>query len=114
LAVGAEFRGCPAFRRRSVELFGCAGVGAAVTRARAVSVDRSASATRVGVDAVVGTGIAWWPTSRFGLWLEPDMVVGLYRPRFVVDGAPGAVTQGAVGARVTVGVQVRLWEAFGG
>lgn len=114
VSVGAEARACPSFRRSSVELFGCGGVGLGMVRARGVSVDRVQAATRLGVDAVVATGIAWWPTERVGLWLEPAMIVGLLRPRFVVDGAPGAVTQGPLAARVTLGVQVRLWERLGG
>lgn len=114
LSVGAETRVCPSFRRSSVELFGCGGFGLGLVRARGVSVDRVQAATRLGVDAVVATGIAWWATDRLGLWLEPAMVVGLYRPRFVVEGTPGSVTQGPVAARVTVGIQVRLWEALGG
>ncbi|MGH1347371.1 MAG: hypothetical protein ACRBN8_37765 [Nannocystales bacterium] len=114
LSVGAEARACPSFRRASVDLFGCGGVGVGVVRAQGVAVDRTQAARRLAVDAVVSTGLGWWATERFGLWLEPAMLVGLYRPRFVVEGADGAVTQGPVAARVTVGIQVRLWEASGG
>lgn len=114
MSVGVEARACPSFRRGSVELFGCGGVGLGVVRARGVSVDRVQAASRLGVDAVVATGLGWWATDRFGLWLEPAMLVGLYRPRFVVEGVQGAVTQGPLAARVTVGIQVRLWEATGG
>ncbi len=113
-SVGAEARACPSFRRASVEFFGCGGVGVEVVRARGVSVDRTQAAVRLGVNAQAAVGLAWWPTERFGLWLEPAMLVGLYRPRFVVQGVQGAVTQGPVAARVTLGLQVRLWEASGG
>lgn len=112
--LGGEFRACPSLRRGVIEVAGCLGTHLALHRARGVGVDRSSVARRLGVDAVVGAGLAWWPASRVGLWLEPDMVVGVYRPRFVVEGAAGDVTADAVGARVTFGITVRLWEAGDG
>ena len=91
-----------------MELFGCLGVHVGMQRARGVSVDRSEVARSFSAEGVVGVGLVWWPASRVGLWLEPDMVVGLYRPRFVVEGAAGALTPITVAARVTMGVAVRL------
>ena len=114
LVAGGEARVCPSFRRVSIELFGCAGIQAGLHRARGLSVDRSEVARQLSVDALVGTGLSWWVAPRVGLWLEPDMVVGLYRPRFVVDGVDGSLTAAAVSARVTLGVAIRLWEAHGG
>lgn len=110
-SVGGELRVCPSVRRGAVELFACAGTHIAMHRARGLSVDESRVVHRLGVDALAATGLAWWVSERVALWLEPDMVVGVYRPRFVVDGARGSVTQNPVGARVGFGVQVRLWEA---
>lgn len=112
-AIGGELRACPAFRRDAVELFGCGGLHVGMHRAKGTSVDRSEVARSFTVDALVGTGLVWWPASRVGLWLEPDMVVGLYRPRFVVEGAQGSLTPTAVSARVTLGIAVRVagWTA---
>lgn len=114
LAGGAQLRVCPAVRTGSVELFGCGGIHIGLHRARGVAVDRVEVARQLSTDAVVGTGLAWWPRQRVGLWLEPDMVIGLYRPRFVVEGAAGSLTASAVSARVSLGVVVRLWEGVRG
>lgn len=114
VAGGGDVRVCPSFRRASVELFGCAGMHVGLHRARAVSVDSATVARRINADALLGTGLAWWPAKRFGVWLEPNMALALHRPRFVVDGVEGSVTQGGVSARVTVGLVVRLWEGTRG
>lgn len=108
IAGGGDLRVCPSFRRDEVELFGCGGVHVGAHRARAVAVDETTVARRVSADVLIGTGVAWWPAPRFGLWLEPNMALALHRPRFVISGLEGSFTQGAVSARVTLGVVVRL------
>ncbi len=113
LAAGGDLRVCPSFRRDEVELFGCGGVHVGGHRARAVAVDSTSVARRVSTDVLIGTGVAWWPAPRFGLWLEPNMALALHRPRFVISGLEGSFTQGAVSARVTLGVVVRLRSNLG-
>ncbi len=105
-----EARLCPGLRHRAVAMRACAGVQVGFHRGRGVAVDRRKVALGVGTDAVLGPAIAWWITDAVALWAEPDMVVSVMRPRFVVEGVPGALTHAAVAARVSVGVHVRLWE----
>lgn len=104
----AELRVCPHGVVRRVELLGCAGVdvGAATARGMGVFDRRIARAPWIGV--VVGPAVNWHPIERLGLWVEPNVVLSAYRPRFAVDGVGEVLRLGVVGGRLTLGVQIEL------
>ncbi|MEM9458685.1 MAG: hypothetical protein AAGF11_31200 [Myxococcota bacterium] len=104
----AELRACPRAIVRRVELLGCAGVDLGAATARGVGVMDERVARAVWFGAVVGPAVAWYPIERLGFWVELDLVGSLYRPRFAVDGLGEVLRFGAVGGRLTLGVQVEL------
>jgi hypothetical protein len=101
-------RVCPQLGGARVRFPVCAGADAGAILGRGTGRDlailRSARSPWVG--AVLEPGVVVGVTSRVSLWLALEGVVSLYRPRFVVEGAPRGFTAGAGALRGLLGVQV--------
>ncbi|MEM6294552.1 MAG: hypothetical protein AAGA54_24980 [Myxococcota bacterium] len=103
-------RACPTAVRGAFEVGGCAGLDVGLHRARGQSLQPSRDAQALSVSATAGPILGVWLASRVGIWVQPDLVLGLLRPRFVVDGLGDTLVMEPIGARVSMSVAVRLWS----
>lgn len=115
-SVGADFqagsltlRGCPVPAMGPVEFPICAGLEGGLVRGEGVGADQAVIRNRPWLAAVVGPALAWVVHPRVALWLRPELVAVLSRPKFGITGLGELHEVAPVGARAELGAEVRFW-----
>jgi hypothetical protein len=106
--TAAALHGCGVPTVASVEFPLCAGLEVGSMRGEGTTLSISRVSRRLWVAVSLAPALAWAPSRRLALWVQPEVLIPVVRSAFEVDDLGMIHRAGAVAVRGFLGVEIRL------